>query len=131
MGIKERVNAASATNTLTILLWERVHSEPAHQEQSPNQSDDSAPQSESDSDTASFFQKLGNGFFDRGHGKSFAIDCLIVEHVVAVTYRGQALDGLPGIRIEYKQARRNLSDDEQAVVGLVEGHGIVRQRHSN
>jgi hypothetical protein len=34
------------------------------------------------SDTASFFQELGNGFFDRGHGK---VGCDCVDGAVQIT----------------------------------------------
>ena len=55
---------------------------------------------------------------------------LVVEHIVAIADRRQALNHLPRICIEYKQSRRKPGDDEQPVAGLVEGHGIVRQRYS-
>src|SRR5579864_3361777 len=55
---------------------------------------------------------------------------LVVEHVITITYCGQALDGFSCIGIEDEQSCREPSYHEQSVLGLVEGHRIIRQGRS-
>ncbi len=55
---------------------------------------------------------------------------VIVKHIVAIANRRETLNDLPCIRIEYEQSCREPSHDEQAVAGFVQGHRIVRERHS-
>ena len=51
----------------------------------------------------------------------------IVEHVITITDCGKALDGFSRRRIKHEQSRGVSSDYEQAMVGLVERHRIIRQ----
>lgn len=58
-----------------------------------------------------------------------ALAGFVVEHVITIAYRRPALDGLSRGRIDDEKPGRIPSDDEQPVVGFVEGHRIIRQRH--